>query len=76
MAQGVPDPVFAAVPFNRWLADGEQTRFRWTARVIPAELSSHQRLLARAQIQVDGTELVNRRGHGQLVMLIQFRDSA
>ena len=76
MAQGVPDPVFAAVPFNRWLADGEQTRFRWTARVIPAELSSHQRLLARAQIQVDGTELVSRRGHGQLVMLIQFRDSA
>ena len=75
-AQGVSDPVFAAVPFNRWLADGDQTKFRWTARVLPAELSSHQRLLARAQIQVDGNELVNRRGHGQLVMLIQFRDSA
>jgi hypothetical protein len=75
-AQGVSDPVFAAVPFNRWLADGEQTRFRWTTRVLPAELNSHQRLLARAEIQVDGSELVSRRGHGQLVMLIQFRDSA
>jgi hypothetical protein len=68
--------VFAAVPFNRWLADGDQTKFRWTTRVLPAELSSHQRLLARAEIQVDGNELVGRRGHGQLVMLIQFRDSA
>ncbi len=75
-AQGVSDPVFAAVPFNRWLADGDQTKFRWTTRVLPAELSSHQRLLAGAEIQVDGNELVGRRGHGQLVMLIQFRDSA
>jgi hypothetical protein len=76
LAQGATDPVFAAVPFNRWITEGEQARFRWTTRVAPPELSSHQRLLARAQIQVDGNELVSRRGHGQLVMLIQFRDSA
>ncbi len=70
------DPVFAAVPFNRWLADGEQTHFRWTVRVGGAELSSHQRLQTKVEIQVDGTELLNRRGHGQLVMMVQFQDSA
>jgi hypothetical protein len=76
-AQGAaPDPVFSAVPFNRWLADREQTHFRWAVHVGGAELSSHQRLLTKVEIQVDGNELVNRRGHGQLVMMVQFQDSA
>jgi len=70
------DPVFSAVPFNRWLAEGEQTHFRWTVRVGGAELSSHQRLQTKVEVQVDGTELINRRGHGQLVMMVQFQDSA
>ena len=73
---GTPDPAFSAVPFNRWLAEGDQTRFRWSARVSGAELSGHQRLLTKAEIEVDGNELVSRRGHGQLVMMIQFQDSA
>ncbi len=73
---GTPEPVFSAVPFNRWLADGDQTHFRWTARVNGAELSGHQRLLTKVEIEVDGAELVSRRGHGQLVMMIQFQDSA
>ena len=73
---GTLDPAFAAVPFNRWLAEGDQTRFRWSARVSAAELSGHQRLLTKAEIEVDGNELVSRRGHGQLVMMIQFQDSA
>ncbi len=73
---GTADPAFSAVPFNRWLAEGDQTRFRWSARVSGAELSGHQRLLTKAEIEVDGNELVSRRGHGQLVMMIQFQDSA
>ena len=73
---GAADPMFSAVPFHRWLAEGEQTRFRWSTRVNGAELSTQQRLLAKAEIQVDGNELVSRRGHGQLVMMIQFQDSA
>ncbi len=73
---GTLDPAFSAVPFNRWLAEGDQTHFRWTARVNGAELSGHQRLLSRVEIEVDGVELVSRRGHGQLVMMIQFQDSA
>src|SRR6266404_6099024 len=74
--QGPLDPVFARVPFNRWLAEGDQTHFRWTTSVAAAELSSHQRLQTRVEIQVDGNELVSRRGHGELVMMIQFQDSA
>lgn len=73
---GTADPVFSAVPFNRWLADGDQTHFRWTAHVSGAELSDHQRLLTKVEIEVDGAELVSRRGHGELVMMIQFQDSA
>ena len=74
--EGTADPAFSAVPFNRWLADGDQTHFRWTARVSGAELSAHQRLLTKVEIEVDGAELVSRRGHGELVMMIQFQDSA
>ena len=74
--EGTADPAFALVPFNRWLADGDQSRFRWSVRVSGAQLSAHQRLYTKAEIEVDGNELVSRRGHGQLVMMIQFQDSA
>ncbi len=73
---GTLDPAFSVVPFNRWVADGEQAHFRWSAHVSGAELSGHQRLLTKVEIEVDGSELVNRRGHGLLVMMIQFEDSA
>jgi hypothetical protein len=73
---GAPDPVFSAVPFERWLAEGEPTNLRWSVRVGGAELNNHQRLQCRLEIQVDGNELVSRRGHGQLGVMIQFEDSA
>lgn len=73
---GVTDPVFSAVPFKSWLAEGDQTGFRWTARVGGPRLNGHQRLQTRVEIQIDGNELVSRRGHGQLVIMIQFQDSA
>jgi hypothetical protein len=72
---GDPDPVFAAVPFDRWLAESEQPRIRWTTRVQPAELSRFQRLQTRVDIQVDSGEVAKRRGRGYLVMLVQFHDS-
>lgn len=72
---GSPDPVFATVPFDRWLAGGEQAQIRWTVGVSAGALFDHQRLRAEATIQVDGKELVKRRGEGQLLMLVQFNDS-
>jgi hypothetical protein len=71
---GAPDPVFSVVPFERWLTEGEPTHLRWTMRVGGAELNAHQRLQTRLEIQVDGLELVSRRGHGELVVMIQFED--
>jgi hypothetical protein len=73
---GVPDPVFATVPFERWLTEGEPTHLRWSVHVGGAELSNHQRLQTRVEVQLDGNELVSRRGHGELVVMIQFEDGA
>lgn len=73
---GALDPVFSVLPFERWLAEGEPTNLRWSVRVGGAELNNHQRLQSRVEIQVDGNELVSRRGHGQLGVMIQFEDGA
>jgi hypothetical protein len=75
-SSGASDPVFSVVPFDRWLTEGEPTHLRWTMHVGGAELNAHQRLQTRVEIQLDGLELVSRRGHGQLVVMIQFEDSA
>ena len=48
---------------------------RWTAKVLPVELSDHQRLQAKIEVVVDGNELARRRGKGYMVMLVQFSDS-
>ena len=70
------DPAFSAVPFDRWLAEGDPAAFHWSVRIVGTELNSHQRLQTRLEVQIDGNELVNRRGHGQLIVMIQFQDSA
>ena len=72
---GSPDPAFKNIPFDRWVDEGDEAHIRWTARVLPVELSNHQRLEAKIEIQVDGNELVQRRGKGFLVALVQFSDS-
>jgi hypothetical protein len=71
---GTLDPAFEKVPFDQWLGERDQARFRWTARVSRAELSFHQRLMARVEIRLDGRDLETRRGDGKLVFLIQITD--
>lgn len=73
---GALDPALSAMPFERWLAEGEPTSLRWTVRVGAALLNNHQRLQTRVEVQVDGNELVSRKGHGELGVMIQFEDSA
>lgn len=76
LAQGGSlDPAFKTIPFDSWIDQGDQAHIRWTARVLPVELSNHQRLQAKIDIQVDGNELARRRGKGHLVVLVQFSDS-
>ena len=76
ISQGAPlDPVFAMVPFDRWLAEGGQGPFHWSAHVAPADLSNHQRLRVRVELSLDGSDLVSRRGEGYMMMLVQLEDA-
>ena len=72
---GSPDPGFAAIPFERWIDEGNPAHIHWTARVLPVRLSNHQRLEAVVELAVDGNEVARRRGKGYLVILVQFKDS-
>ena len=69
------DPAFATIPFEQWLVPSNPTPFLWTARVSGGQLTSTQRLHARVEIQVDGIELAKRRGQGELVFFVQFKDA-
>ena len=72
---GLTDPAFAKVPFDRWLAEGERAQIRWRAQVGVIGLSNHQRLRARIEINVDGSELAKRGRNRPLVVLVQFDDN-
>lgn len=72
---GSPDPVFAGIPFERWLEDGGPPQIPWKVEVAVQDLSRHQRLRTLVKIQVDGRELIKRRGKSQLLMLVQFNDA-
>jgi hypothetical protein len=74
-AAGNLDPTFARLPFNEWLSQGKQSQIRWSVEVLPAELSTHQRLILRVAIRVDGREIEKRRGPGDITALLQFEDS-
>jgi len=69
------DPEFARVPFDKWLNEGGN-RLHWTVSIPPVRLSTHQRLLQRVTVSVDGKDIEKRRGEGELLALLQFRDSA
>jgi hypothetical protein len=47
--RGALDPAFEKIPFDQWLRERDQARFRWTASVPRAELSFHQRLMTRVE---------------------------
>lgn len=72
--RGSLDPAFTKVPFDRWLQGGDESQIRWTAHVLHPQLSTHQRLLAKVEIQIDGAELAKRRGKGQWVIFVRLKD--
>lgn len=73
---GSRDPEFTRLPFHEWAVEGRQSGIHWTVEIGPPALSTHQRLMVRTTITVDGRELEKRRGKGELSALIQFEDSA
>jgi hypothetical protein len=68
------DPAFSKIPFDEWLARGDQSSFKWSLRVNNVELSSHQRLRAEIEVRIDGAELAQRRGKGQLEVYVEISD--
>jgi hypothetical protein len=70
-----PDPAFATIPFDHWLTEPDQAHFQWKAKVSGGHLTNLQRLGATVDVEVDGNELANRRGRGQLAVFVQFSDT-
>jgi len=73
---GHPDPWFAKLPFDKWQSEGEHADLPWSADILPAEISTHQRLMLRVVVRLHGRELEKRRGMGEFLTLVQYRDSA
>ncbi len=69
------DPAFTKYPLDKWLAEPPQPRLRWHVEFTPAELSTHQRLMTRVVTRIDGRELNKRRGEGDFLVLLQYRDA-
>ncbi len=73
---GNGDPLFTRLPFEKWLSEGERADIPWSADILPAQLSPHQRLMLRVVIRLHGRELEQRRGAGEFVTLVQYTDGA
>lgn len=72
---GLRDPEFARVPFEQWMGAGKQSHLRWSADVGAPELSTHQRILVRIAVRVDGRELQKRQGQGEFVAFFEYQDA-
>ena len=69
------DPEFSKLPFAQWLSEGERASdISWSADILPAVISSHQRLMLRIVIRVAGSSLAKRRGTGEFMTLVQYTD--
>src|SRR5580698_10073505 len=71
---GLADTVFSEIPFDRWISEGDRGHMHWTAQLSQPQLSVHQRMVARAFVEVDGAELARRRGKGRFLVLVQLND--
>jgi hypothetical protein len=69
------DPAFSTIPFDKWFTEQNQAHFQWSFKVSGGRLTNLQRLGATVDVQVDGNELANRRGRGELAIFIQFSDA-
>jgi hypothetical protein len=70
------DTAFEKIPFAQWLTSPDQGAVRWTVRASHPELSYHQRLVTRVEVQMDGADLAGHRQNGELVFFIQLADPA
>lgn len=75
MAQTSIPLAYSQVPFDQWLTEPEQKGLHWNIHVDDPQLSNHQRLVSRIEVNVDGGELFKRRAEGgEFVLLMQISD--
>ena len=70
-AGGKSDPAFEKIPFEQWMNERDTMRLRWRLEAGKPAMSFHQRLSSAVTITIDGRELWERRGEGQLVLFIE-----
>ena len=68
------DAAFAAVPFQQWVAQGAKAQLPWHPRITSPQLTLHQRIAVRVEVDLDGNELVKRCCDGQAVALVEITD--
>jgi hypothetical protein len=74
-ATGKRDPEFSKLPFSEWVAQGERNGLAgWSVEILPAELSTHQRLMLRIVIRVEGRVLEKHRAASRFVTMVQYTD--
>jgi len=76
-AQDIRDPIFSTVPFDRWLSGGDRGQIPFKGNLGSIlDIGLFQRLQLTVNISVDGREIAKRPASGQLLMFLQFTDSA
>ena len=68
------DAKFAAVPYEEWVKAGARAELPWHTRITAPELTLHERLASRVQVDVDGNELLKRCCEGEEVALLEIHD--
>ncbi|HJZ63327.1 MAG TPA: hypothetical protein VKD70_03345 [Candidatus Acidoferrum sp.] len=66
--------LFQAVPFNQWVTEGPKEELPWRTWVSSPELSLHQRMLVRFEVQLEGREVLKRCCDGRAVALLEIID--
>ena len=75
-SQTTADTQVLKIPFEQWLSEKDESHFRWTTRIGNPQLTYHQRLKLRVEIQLDGAHLADTKGDKPLIFLTELRDSA
>jgi hypothetical protein len=68
------DSVFADAPFDKWAAQGPREEVPWKVHISADQLSFHQRLIAKIQVEVPGPELLKRSHDEHITLLVEVRN--
>jgi hypothetical protein len=68
------DSLFQAVPFEEWMKDGPKAQLPWRTRISSPELSLHQRIQVRFQVELDGNEILRRCCGARAIALLEIAD--